>query len=77
MEILFLGSKKNLHIVESLLNSQPPCGIIRTTADYSLPYMFDMPIFQQYPIIFCTEHVLSRDWVKLQRTVPNNFKSHV
>jgi hypothetical protein len=33
MEISFLGSKKNLHIVECLLNSQPPCGIIRTTAD--------------------------------------------
>jgi hypothetical protein len=29
----FLGSKKILHIVECLLNSQPPCGIIRVTAD--------------------------------------------
>jgi hypothetical protein len=26
-------SKKSLHIVECLLNSLPPCGIIRTTAD--------------------------------------------
>jgi hypothetical protein len=33
MEISFLGSKKSLHIVECLLKSQPPCGIIRTTAD--------------------------------------------
>jgi hypothetical protein len=33
MEISFLGSKKSLHIVKCLLNSQPPCGIIRTTAD--------------------------------------------
>jgi hypothetical protein len=32
-EISFLGSKKSLHIVECLLNSQPPSGIIRTTAD--------------------------------------------
>jgi hypothetical protein len=40
MEISFLGSKKSLHIVESLLNSQPPCGIIRTTADqFLLPYI--------------------------------------
>jgi hypothetical protein len=39
MEISFLGSKKILHIVEYLLNSQPPCGIIRTTADeFLLPY---------------------------------------
>jgi hypothetical protein len=29
MEISFLGLKKILHIVECLLNSQPPCGIIR------------------------------------------------
>jgi hypothetical protein len=27
MEISFLGSKKILHIVECLLNRQPPCGI--------------------------------------------------
>jgi hypothetical protein len=33
MEISFLGSKKSLLIVECLLNSQPLCGIIRTTAD--------------------------------------------
>jgi hypothetical protein len=33
MDISILGSKKTLHIVECLLNSQPPCGIIRTTAD--------------------------------------------
>jgi hypothetical protein len=33
MEISILGSQKSLHIVECLLNSQPPCGIIRTTAD--------------------------------------------
>jgi hypothetical protein len=33
MEISFMGSKKILNIVECLLNSQPPCGMIRTTAD--------------------------------------------
>jgi hypothetical protein len=33
MGISILSSQKSLHIVEGLLNSQPPCGIIRTTAD--------------------------------------------
>jgi hypothetical protein len=33
MEISILRSQKSLHIVECLLNSQPPCGIIRTTAE--------------------------------------------
>jgi hypothetical protein len=42
MEISILGSKKTLHIVESLLYSQPSCGIIRTTADYFLlPYIHE------------------------------------
>jgi hypothetical protein len=36
MEISILGSKKTLSIVEFLLHSQPPCGKIRTTADYFL-----------------------------------------
>jgi hypothetical protein len=33
MEILILGLQKSLNIVECLLNSQSPYGIIRTTAD--------------------------------------------
>jgi hypothetical protein len=36
VEISILGSKKKkstLNIVKWLLNSQPPCGIIRATAD--------------------------------------------
>jgi hypothetical protein len=36
MEISILGSKKTLNSVECLLHSQPPCGVIRTTADYFL-----------------------------------------
>jgi hypothetical protein len=40
MEISILGSKKTLNIVKLLLHIQPPCGIIRTTADYFLlPYI--------------------------------------
>jgi hypothetical protein len=39
MEISILGSKNTLDIVDFLLYSQPPCGIIITTADYFLlPY---------------------------------------
>jgi hypothetical protein len=39
MEISILGSKKTSDIVEFLLDSQPPWGIIRTTAYYFLlPY---------------------------------------
>jgi hypothetical protein len=39
VEISIMGSKKTLNILQSLLNSQPSCGIIRTTADYFLlPY---------------------------------------
>jgi hypothetical protein len=39
MAISILGSKKTLNIVKSLLHMHPPCGIIRTTADYFLlPY---------------------------------------
>jgi hypothetical protein len=35
-----MGSQKSLHIVECLLNSQLPCGIIRTTTDlFLLPYI--------------------------------------
>jgi hypothetical protein len=36
IEISILGFKKTSDIVESLLHSQPSCGIIRTTADYFL-----------------------------------------
>jgi hypothetical protein len=39
MEISILGLQQSLNIVECLLNSQPPCGIIRTTDDlFFLPY---------------------------------------
>jgi hypothetical protein len=34
VEISILGSEKTFNIVESLIHSQPSCGIIRTTADY-------------------------------------------
>jgi hypothetical protein len=41
MEISIPGSKQTKNIAESLLQNQPPCGIIRTTADYFLlPYCF-------------------------------------
>jgi hypothetical protein len=36
MVVSTLGSKKTSVIVEFLLDSQPPCGIIRTTVDYFL-----------------------------------------
>jgi hypothetical protein len=39
MEISILGLEKTLNNVEFLLNSLPPCGIIRTTGDkFLLPY---------------------------------------
>jgi hypothetical protein len=43
MEISILESKQTLNIVECFLDSQPPCGIFRTTADkFLLPYTGDL-----------------------------------
>jgi hypothetical protein len=45
MEISILGLQKSLHIVECLLNGQPPCRIIRNTADlFLLPYVHGRPM---------------------------------
>jgi hypothetical protein len=39
MRLPILVSKKRLNIVDCLLHINPPCGVIRTTADYLLlPY---------------------------------------
>jgi hypothetical protein len=39
--------KKTLNIVKSLLQSQPSCGIIRTTADYFLlPYSWKTKLLE-------------------------------
>jgi hypothetical protein len=54
MEISILGSQKSLHIVECLLYSQPPYGIIRTTADLIfLPYGSTLWVYRRPCNLFC------------------------
>jgi hypothetical protein len=48
MKISVLGSKKTLHIVRSLLHSQPTCGIVGTTSKLFLLDLLGLP--QREPI---------------------------
>jgi hypothetical protein len=64
MEISILGSKKISNIVECFLNSQPPCGVIRTTpAHFLLPHSFNSMHF------YCRRTYTDSDWPLLMLNV--------